>query len=88
MIMARTNLTLPLDLLAQVDAYAGPRGRSAYVAEAVRLRLKRDRIQRILEETRGAATGPSQWRDSDEVYRWVRSLRQAEDEREERIRPA
>ncbi|HEX5451816.1 MAG TPA: hypothetical protein VFW86_05450 [Candidatus Limnocylindrales bacterium] len=80
--MARTNLTLPAELIAEIDDYAGPRGRSAYVAEAVRVKLKRDRMQRIFDETRGAAKGtPSQWKDADDVYRWVRSLREGEPER-------
>ena len=34
MALVRTNLTLPAELMAQVDALAGPRGRSAFVAEA------------------------------------------------------
>ncbi|HKY88591.1 MAG TPA: hypothetical protein VJ141_01320 [Candidatus Limnocylindrales bacterium] len=76
MAMARTNLTLPVELIREVDDYAGPRGRSAYVAEAVRLRLKRDKLRRVLDETYGAATGQSQWMDADEAYRWVRSLRE------------
>lgn len=86
MTMTRTNLTLPAALLAEVDTFAGPRGRSAYVAEAVRLRLKRDRMQRIFDETRGAAKGTSQWRDGDAVYRWVRSLREADTSRDDRAR--
>lgn len=74
--LARTNLTLPIELIREVDALAGPRGRSAYVAEAVRYRLKRDRLRRVLDETYGAATGQSEWMDADEAYRWVRSLRE------------
>ena len=88
MAMARTNLTLPPELIAAIDAAAGPRGRSAYVAEAVRAKLEHDRKRRILDETHGAAKGkPSQWKDADDVYRWVRSLRDndAERAREERI---
>src|SRR5687767_122842 len=33
--LARTNVTLPATLLREVDRFAGPRGRSRYVAEAV-----------------------------------------------------
>jgi hypothetical protein len=35
MALVRTNVTLPEDVLAQVDAVAGPRGRSAYIADVV-----------------------------------------------------
>jgi len=53
MALARTNLTLPEDLLAEVDALAGPRGRSRYVAEAVAQRLKRDKLGWAIGETKG-----------------------------------
>ena len=43
MTMVRTNVTLPSEVLSEIDDLAGPRGRSAYVAEAVLARLKRDR---------------------------------------------
>lgn len=82
MVMARTNVTLPEEMIHEIDEMAGPRGRSAYVAEAVRARLKRDRMRNVFAETYGAA-GHSQWKDADEAYRWVRSLRDdsARDER-------
>ena len=51
--LARTNLTLPEDLLAEVDELAGPRGRSRYVAEAVAQRVKRDRLHRAIRQTAG-----------------------------------
>ena len=76
MAMARTNLTLPVELIREVDEFAGPRGRSGYVAEAVRYRLKRDKLRRALDETFGVTVGTSEWRRPDEVYRWVRSLRE------------
>ena len=84
MAMARTNVTLPEEMIREIDQIAGPRGRSAYVAEAVRARLKRDRMRQVFDETFGAAKGHSQWRDADEVYRWVRSLRD-DSARDERI---
>jgi metal-responsive CopG/Arc/MetJ family transcriptional regulator len=85
MAMVRTNVTLPAEVLDEIDELAGPRGRSAYVAEAVLARVKRDRIRRALDETRGAAVGHSQWQDADEAYRWVRALRE-DHTRDDRIR--
>jgi Arc/MetJ-type ribon-helix-helix transcriptional regulator len=73
--MARTNVTLPVEMIAESDRLAGARGRSAYAAEAVRDRLRRDRMRRVFDETIGAAAGQSRWRHPDEVYRYVRSLR-------------
>lgn len=59
MALARTNLTLPEELLAEVDELAGPRGRSRYVAEAVAQRVKRDRLGRAIRATTGVVrTGP------------------------------
>ena len=76
--LVRTNVTLPADLLAQVDQYAGPRGRSAYVAEALAYRVKRDRLKRAIEETAGSMVGKPGHMDADEVYRWVRSMREGD----------
>lgn len=76
--LVRTNVTLPADLLAQVDHYAGPRGRSAYVAEALTYRVKRDRLKRAIEETAGSMVGKPGHMDADEVYRWVRSMREGD----------
>ncbi len=76
MAMARTNLTLPVELIREVDEFAGPRGRSAYVAEAVRYRLKRDKLRRALDETFGVMVGKPGWMSPEESYRWVRSLRE------------
>jgi hypothetical protein len=83
--MARTNVTLPPEVIREIDALAGPRGRSAYVAEAVLARVRRDRLRRTLAETYGAAAGGSAWRDADEAYRWLRSLRE-DGARHERLR--
>ncbi|HEV8054342.1 MAG: hypothetical protein H0V04_01215 [Chloroflexi bacterium] len=78
--MARTNLTLPQELLHEVDELAGPRGRSAFVSEAVAAKVKRERLRRTLERTRGALAGTPGWMDPDESYVWVRAQREPEDE--------
>ena len=54
MAMARTNLTLPEELIAEVDAIAGPRRRSRYVADAVAQRVKRDRLLRAIDASAGS----------------------------------
>jgi metal-responsive CopG/Arc/MetJ family transcriptional regulator len=73
----RTNLLLPADLLEEVDHFAGPRGRSRYVAEALRSRIRRDRMQEVVRETAGVldlADYP-EWSTSERVVEWVRRLR-------------
>jgi predicted transcriptional regulator len=70
-------MTLPEDLLRDVDEIAGPRGRSAYIAEAVKQRVKRDRLRIAIENSAGSlvpAGGRPMTRD--EVSAWVRELRE------------
>jgi metal-responsive CopG/Arc/MetJ family transcriptional regulator len=78
MALARTNLTLPKDLLAEVDELAGPRGRSRYVAEAVAQRVKRDKLGKAIRETAGIMVGSPGWMSPDEVVKWVDFLRSEE----------
>ena len=79
MTLTRTNLTLPEDLLRQVDEIAGPRGRSRYVADAVAQRVKRDRLRKAIEESYGSLV-PKGGRPMtrDEVLALVRELRSEE----------
>jgi Arc/MetJ family transcription regulator len=74
--LARTNVTLPEDLLRQVDELAGPRGRSKFVADAVAWKVKRERLRRALDATRGAAVGTPDYMGPEESYRWIRSMRE------------
>lgn len=76
----RTNLLLPEALVHEVDHFAGPRGRSRYVTEALEMRLKRDRLIEVARETAGALSAEDypHWATSEMVVDWVRALR-AED---------
>ena len=73
----RTNLLLPEELLKQVDHFAGPRGRSRYVAESLRARLKRDRLKEAIEQTAGVLRPEDypEWATSEQVVEWVRARR-------------
>jgi metal-responsive CopG/Arc/MetJ family transcriptional regulator len=79
MALTRTNVTLPGDLLKEVDELAGPRGRSQFVAEAVAAKVKRERLRKALDAARGAWIGTPSYMTPDEAYRWIRSMRE-EDE--------
>jgi hypothetical protein len=74
----RTNLLLPKELVEEVDRFAGPRGRSRFVAEALAERIRRERLREVVETTAGA------WRDhplfptSEAVVEWVRARRAEE----------
>jgi metal-responsive CopG/Arc/MetJ family transcriptional regulator len=73
----RTNLLLPKELVEEVDHFAGERGRSRYVAEALRARLKRDRLKEAMERTAGvwSAEEYPEFATSEKVVDWVRARR-------------
>jgi Arc/MetJ family transcription regulator len=78
--LTRTNVTLPAALLAEVDRYAGPRGRSRYVADAVAQRVRRDALGAAIAGTAGAMRGRPGAMSPDEVTAWVDALRSEETE--------
>jgi predicted transcriptional regulator len=69
------NLLLPEDVVAALDRVAGRRGRSRYVAQAVRERIRPD------ERLAAARDAAGSWRDhplfstSEAVLEWVRAGR-------------
>lgn len=73
----RTNLLLPAQLLDEVDRFAGPRGRSRYVADALRLALKRDRLMDVARATAGTWTAQEypEFATPENVVAWVRARR-------------
>jgi metal-responsive CopG/Arc/MetJ family transcriptional regulator len=73
----RTNLLLPSDLVAEVDAIAGPRGRSRYVTKALEREVRRDRWWVEAQRTAGGWTAEShpQFETSEQVREWVRAGR-------------
>ena len=79
----RTNLLLPEDVVKTLDRVAGPRGRSRYVAEAVRERARRDERQALLGQMVGAWKDHPLFPTSDAVYQWVRYLRSEDHEPEQ-----
>jgi hypothetical protein len=74
--MVRTNITLPAETLAIIDEVAGPRGRSAYIAEVLLKQAKRDRMKKVWEENRGALKGSEAWgKTPEETLRILREIR-------------
>ncbi len=76
----RTNLLLPEALVREVDKFAGPRGRSRFVIEALEAKLKRERLGVAIRESAGALdlTLHPEWATSEDVVAWVRALRAEE----------
>jgi hypothetical protein len=74
----RTNLLLPKELVDEVDRYAGPRGRSRFVAEALTERLRRERLREAVARTAGAWSDLPAFKTADDVVAWVRARRAEE----------
>ena len=74
------NMSLPEDLVRQLDEVAGPRSRSAFAEEALRRAIKREQWRRSIELTAGSlkAEDYPHWRTSEDVVRWVEEMRAQE----------
>ena len=72
-----TNLSLPVDLVAEVDAIAGRRNRSAFVEEAIRVKLKREKLRIAMKRAAGSwsAEDYPEFATSEKVVEWVREQR-------------
>jgi metal-responsive CopG/Arc/MetJ family transcriptional regulator len=73
----RTNLLLPAELVAELDKVAGPRNRSRFVTDAVRYKLRRERLRQAWEKSFGIlkAEDYPHWATSEKVVEWVRMMR-------------
>lgn len=70
----RAHVLLPDDLVKEIDALVGPRGRSAFLVETARNEVRRLRLLKVLENNEPA------WKeknhpDSIDSADWVRNLR-------------
>jgi hypothetical protein len=71
----RTHVILPEDLLAEIDALVGQRGRSAFLIEILRQEVNRRRLLAVLGNPEPA------WKDEDHpelaegAAAWVRRMR-------------
>jgi hypothetical protein len=71
----RAHIFLPEDLLKEIDALVGPRGRSAFLVQTARKEVRRHRLLQFLESKDPA------WKDEDHpelvhgAGNWVSKLR-------------
>lgn len=74
------NLSLPADLVGQLDEVAGPRNRSAFAEQALRRAIKREQFRIAGEKAAGSLDMRHypHWRTSADVVRWVREMRAEE----------
>jgi len=71
------NMSLPRDLVEELDDVAGPRNRSAFVEGAVRDRLRREQMRRVWQDAAGSlrAEDYPHWSTSEKVQEWVTERR-------------
>lgn len=71
----RAHVLLPEDLAREIDALAGPRGRSAFLVKTAKEAVRRTRLLQFLESDAPV------WKDEDHpelakgTARWVRKIR-------------
>ena len=71
----RAHIVLPQELIEEIDAVVGPRGRSAFLVETARAELRRRRLLTFLRDDQPA------WSEKDHpelaagASAWVRRLR-------------
>jgi len=76
MALVRTNITIPEETLALIDAVAGPRGRSAYMSEVLAKQARRDNAIKVIRETAGALKDSPTWgRTPGEVDATLREIK-------------
>jgi predicted transcriptional regulator len=74
------NMSLPVELVRELDQVAGPRNRSAFAEESLRRALRRERWRITAERFAGSlkAEDYPHWRTPDDVVAWVRAMRAEE----------
>jgi len=79
----RAHVILPEDLLAEVDALVGQRGRSAFLAEVVRQEVQRRKLLAALRDAKGSWKMKDHPELKDGTEAFVEKLRR---ENEDRLR--
>lgn len=82
-VSARAHIVLPEDLIAEVDEVAGKRKRSRFVEEAIRDKLRREKLRVALKTTAGILNPADypEWSTPERTSEWVRNSRRLDDER-------
>lgn len=78
----RAHIFLPEDLLREIDALVGPRGRSSFLVETARSEVRRQKLLRFLEDTEQPGWDESKHPEmAGGSAGWVRQLRAESDAR-------
>lgn len=83
----RTHVIMPVELVEKIDKRVGHRRRSQFLTELAAREIARLELIEAAEAAVGAlakGTVP-EWDSSESAARWVHEVRQADDERQERL---
>src|SRR5882757_8391867 len=72
----RAHIIIPGDLLREIDALVGPRGRSAFLLETARQEVQRRKLLHFLESEQPAWRAENHPELQGGAAPWVRQLRQ------------
>jgi hypothetical protein len=75
----RTHVLLPEDLVREIDALVGPRGRSAFLVETATNEVRRRRLLEFLRNDEPAWNDKSHPELADGSGKWVKALRSESD---------
>lgn len=76
----RIHIQIDEDVVSRIDAITGPRGRSAFIRQAVRAWLEQEERWRLIESAWGSIPDHGHDRDDDPAE-WVRRQRFADPHR-------
>ena len=82
----RAHVSLPKELIEEIDEFTGPRQRSRFIEEAIRLKLLNERQKRALAHP-GPPLDPKKypsWATPEKTSQWVRESRQRDNARLDR----
>ncbi|MGI8682484.1 MAG: hypothetical protein ACR2JO_10240 [Mycobacteriales bacterium] len=79
--MARAHVVLGDDVIEAIDQLVGQRGRSRFLEEAAREKLKRLQLDKVLASTAGLAEDEDypEFSDQASINEWVRAQRRTEE---------
>jgi len=80
----RTHILLPQDLLREIDAIVGKRGRSSFLVETAREAVRRRKLLHFLGNDTPAWNDSQHWELAQGSAAWVRKLRQESESRSEK----
>ncbi len=71
----RAHVVLPQDLLAEIDATVGPRGRSAFLVETARAELKKRKLLTFLASNSPVMKDEDHPEFAEGTEAWVKRIR-------------